>query len=240
MKIVVVYQSLLGIHGDQGNARVLAKRASWRGVEPEVVLVEPGTPVPTDAGIYLLGGGEDNALAAAVRQLKDDGGLFRALDAGGVLFAVGAGYQISGHSFCTDADGQTHSGLGLLDVETRRGPKRAVGELLASWARPDGSTSALTGFENHSGYTHLGADATPLARVEAGLGNNGDGTEGAVSGRVIGTNLHGPALARNPELADHLLELALERPLEPLGPEQDQVTREILNLRAERLASVRR
>ena len=55
----------------------------------------------------------------------------------------------------------------------------------------------------------MGPAATPLARVEIGIGNANDGVEGAVQGTVIGTYPHGPVLARNPELADHLLELAL-------------------------------
>jgi CobQ-like glutamine amidotransferase family enzyme len=40
--------------------------------------------------------------------------------------------------------------------------------------------------------------------VEVGVGN-GDGTEGARQGRVVGTYLHGPVLARNPALADLIL-----------------------------------
>ncbi len=54
----------------------------------------------------------------------------------------------------------------------------------------------------------MGRGASPLARVLSGVGN-GDGTEGAVNGRVIGTYLHGPVLARNPALADVLLCWAL-------------------------------
>ena len=238
VKIVVVYQSLLGIYGDQGNSRVLAKRLEWRGIDAEVVFAEPGAPLPTDGAIYLLGGGEDAAQTTAVRELKADGGLFRALEGGAVLFAVCAGYQICGHTFTIGENDEVRQGLGLLDVTTRRGPKRAVGEVLTRWARPDGSTYVLSGFENHGGYTTLGPDATPLARVEVGLGNNGDGTEGATSasGRVIGTYPHGPVLARNPELADHLLELALGRPLEPLDRAADQHE----GLRRERMAFVRR
>jgi CobQ-like glutamine amidotransferase family enzyme len=40
--------------------------------------------------------------------------------------------------------------------------------------------------------------------------------DGAVQGHVIGTYLHGPVLARNPELADLLLGWALGRPLDPV------------------------
>ena len=65
-KIVVVYQSLLGIYGDRGNAKVLLKRLQWRGEPAELVDVEPGQPLPPDGLVYLLGGGEDQAQIAAV------------------------------------------------------------------------------------------------------------------------------------------------------------------------------
>ena len=41
-KIVLLYQSLLGIYGDHGNAGVLTKRLQWRGIDAELVTVEPG------------------------------------------------------------------------------------------------------------------------------------------------------------------------------------------------------
>lgn len=236
VRIALVYQSLLGIYGDQGNSKVLAQRLRWRGLDAEVIGVEPGQPVPPDAAVYLLGGGEDNAQTTAVRELRADGNLFRGLENGGVLFAVCAGYQICGTTFTIGENDEVREGLGLLDVTTRRGAERAVGEILTHWTRPDGSDCLISGFENHGGYTYLGPDAAPLARVEKGVGNNGDGTEGAVQGRVIGTYPHGPVLARNPALADHVLELALGRPLEPLTRAADEHEA----LRRERAAFVRR
>ncbi|MDR1711464.1 MAG: glutamine amidotransferase [Propionibacteriaceae bacterium] len=232
-KIVLVYQSLLGIYGDRGNAMVLRARLAWRGIDVELAEVEPGEPVPVDGSVYLLGGGEDAAQISAVKYLRADGNLFRAVDAGAVLFAVCAGYQITGKTFTVGDNDEVIEGLGLLDVETRRGSERAVGEILTSWTRPDGAASLITGFENHGGYTYLGADAAPLAKVEVGIGNNGDRTEGAVQGRVVGTYPHGPVLARNPDLADWLLELALGRRLDPLP------SGEIDELRQQRVAFVR-
>jgi CobQ-like glutamine amidotransferase family enzyme len=239
VEIVLVFQSLLGIYGDRGNASVLTKRLAWRGFDPVLTVVEPGDALPDTGDVYLLGGGEDAAQVTAVNALRADGGLDRAVERGAAVFAVCAGYQIVGTSFTVGADDTVIEGLGLLDVATTRGPVRAVGEILTKWrdraaTEPGSDDQWLTGFENHGGYTTLGPGATPLATVEVGVGNCADGTEGAVHGTVIGTYPHGPVLARNPALADHVLELALHERLAPLSrPDIDE-------LRRQRLAAVRR
>ena len=80
VEIVLVYQSLLGIYGDRGNATVLAKRLQWRGYDATLTVVEPGDAVPDTGQVYLLGGGEDAAQISAVNALRADGGLHRAVD----------------------------------------------------------------------------------------------------------------------------------------------------------------
>lgn len=117
-------------------------------------------------------------------------------------------------------------------MRSSRGARRAVGEVVADVAT-DLALPTLTGFENHQGVTNLGPDATALASVRTGIGN-GDGTEGAYAGRVLGSYLHGPALVRNPALADTLLSWVVG-PLEPLPAPQDDLAQ---RLRAERLAAV--
>ena len=151
-----------------------------------------------------------------------------------------AGYQLLGRTF-PDAADRDHDGLGLLDVVTAKGSgRRAVGELVARCCRParaDGGKGlpVLTGFENHGGVTTVGPGPTPLARVVRGVGNGGgDGTEGAWSGRILGTYLHGPLLARNTALADLLLGWVLDArggdlDLQPLDDDEESA------LRAERL-----
>ena len=99
--------------------------------------------------------------------------------------------------------------------------------------RDSGNTYPITGFENHGGWTELGSDAKPLAAVESGWGNGNRRDEGAVQGRVIGTYPHGPVLVRNPQLADHVLEMALGSRLEPLD------IPEITALRQRRIEAVR-
>ena len=235
LRVVSIYPVLLGTYGDGGNLRVLAMRARARGFDVEATELDAGEPVPESADLYVLGGGEDDAQVAAARALRADGGLRRAAAKGAVVFGVCAGYQLLGAVF-PGSDGLQEPGVELLDVTTDRLPKRAVGELLA---RPvtSGLEQPLTGYENHAGATHLGGEAQPLARVEVGVGNGtGDAVgsfEGAVQVHIIGTYLHGPGLARNPELADLLLSWAVGSALPPW----DQA--DVDALRAERLATVR-
>jgi CobQ-like glutamine amidotransferase family enzyme len=157
------------------------------------------------------------------------------VSAGAVVLAVCAGFQIAGRTF-PDADGDTRDGLGLLDVVTVKNPgKRLVGEVVCE---PESDSlgsvvlAPLTGFENHSGLTRLGPRVGALGRVRSGVGNgDGLGTEGAVSGRVVGTYLHGPVLARNPTLADALLSMATGRVPDPLDDlEEEALRRERLSL----------
>ncbi|MFR9777695.1 type 1 glutamine amidotransferase [Micromonospora sp. MS34] len=204
LRIVWIYPDLLSTYGDRGNALILARRAQLRGMPVEVLEVRSDQTLPASADIYLIGGGEDGPQALGAQRLLADGGLHRAVAQGSVVFGVCAGYQLLGTSFF--AKGTKCGGLGLLDISSNRGPTRAVGEL-AGEVDPRLGIPYLTGFENHGGRTHLGPGVSPLARVTAGVGNDG-ATEGAWRGKLLGTYSHGPALARNPALADLLLRWA--------------------------------
>jgi CobQ-like glutamine amidotransferase family enzyme len=231
LRVAVVFPDLLGTYGDGGNGLILARRAEWRGYDVELLRAASDAPVP-EADIYCLGGGEDGPQVRAARTLIDDGTLAARAAAGAVVLAVCAGFQVVGRSF-PGATGEVHEGVELLDVETVKGEgPRAVGEVVSDAVGLAG-LPALTGFENHGGVTALAEGAVALGRVTAGVGN-GDGTEGAVQGRVVGTYLHGPVLARNPALADLLLSWALDdAALEPL----DDAAAE--SLREERLGASR-
>ncbi|MGO9503237.1 MAG: type 1 glutamine amidotransferase [Streptosporangiaceae bacterium] len=231
MRLVWIYPDLLSTYGDRGNLLVLKRRAELRGIEVEPVEVNSDQPVPRQGDIYLLGGGEDLPQILAARRLRVDGALPAIAGSGAVVFAVCAGYQLVGAEF-GGIDGERVEGIGLLDISSGRGERRGVGEVIAD-VDPALGVPRLTGFENHRGVTSVGPGARPLARVSLGVGN-GDGTEGAYCGRILGTYLHGPALVRNPGLADLLLTWAMG-PLLPLDGEAEDWAR---RLREERLAAV--
>lgn len=228
LRIVWIYPDLLSTYGDQGNALILRRRAEQRGIRTEVTYVYSSDPVPAEGDIYLLGGGEDRPQNLAAERLRSDGGLKRATERGAAVLAVCAGYQIIGESFGDDDDNPL-SGVGILDIRSGRGDTRAVGEIVAEVA-PEVGGGTITGFENHQGRTALGPTARPLSQTLKGIGNDGS-TEGAYQGNVLGTYLHGPALPRNPALADLVLSIRVGQ-LTPLPPSWGE------RLHEERIAAV--
>lgn len=247
LTIGLVLPDVLGTYGDDGNALVLRQRARMRGIDAEIHRVLLGEPVPEGLDVYTIGGGEDTAQILAAEHLIADGGLTRAVQAGRPVLAVCAGLQVLGESF--NASGRVVDGVGLIDATTTTMPTRAIGEVSSN---PSGHgitaelTQPLTGFENHLGGTILGPGAKPLGKLISGVGNCdnissqdlADGSvqrvaEGAVQRSVVATYMHGPVLARNPQLADVLLAQAMGVKLDELEPLELPV---IDKLRMERLA----
>lgn len=228
LRIGVLMPEVLGTYGDSGNAVVLAYRAKMAGYPSEIVSVKVSDAIPCDLDIYTLGGGEDAAQFIASRQLRGDKGLERAVQNNRPVLAICAAMQVLGNWYI-DANGKRAAGAELLDVVTLPRAKRAIGELVTEAAVStvrSAITEPLTGFENHGGATLLGAAAEPLGLVDYGVGNgvpdsswdipsgyhskwNGHSTDGVVQGSIIATYMHGPVLARNPQLADLLLARAI-------------------------------
>ncbi len=203
---------LMNIYADRGNVECLLKRCQWRSIPAQKVVLRAGCRFgPEDVDIVLIGGGQDRQQQLASRALAGPTGasLRACVEDGVVLLAVCGGYQLMGHSY-RDFDGRHIAGMGLLELETVHpgpGTDRCIGNIAVDW-----TGQSLIGFENHGGRTYLAAGQAPLGRVEYGHGNNSeDGTEGARSGNVFGTYLHGSLLPKNPRFADHLLGLALAR-----------------------------
>ncbi|EOM75141.1 glutamine amidotransferase [Rhodococcus rhodnii] len=228
VRIGLVLPDVMGTYGDGGNALVLRQRLLMRGIDAEIVQITLKDPVPESLDLYTLGGAEDYAQRLATRHLTRYPGLQKAAERGAPVLAICAAIQVLGHWYETST-GEKVDGISMFDVTTTPQETRAIGEV-STHPLLEGLTEPLTGFENHRGGTALGSDASPLARVRSGVGNGaGEPVEGVVQGSVIGTYMHGPVLARNPQLADLLLERAIGESLAPL--ELDEVAQ----LRRERL-----
>ena len=229
VRIGLVLPDVMGTYGDGGNAVVLRQRLLLRGIAAEIVEITLDDPVPESLDLYTLGGAEDYAQRLATRHLQRYPGLQRAAQRGAPVLSICAAVQVLGHWYETSS-GERVDGVGMLDVTTSPQAGRTIGELVSKPLLA-GLTQQLTGFENHRGGTVLGPAASPLGAVVKGAGNRvGDGFDGVLQGSVVATYLHGPCLARNPELADLLLSKVVGE-LAPLElPEVDL-------LRHERLAA---
>ncbi|MBN9613215.1 MAG: glutamine amidotransferase, partial [Actinobacteria bacterium] len=174
----------MNIYGDRGNVLALARRARAYGFSPRVVEVNPGDPLPEHIDIMIGGGGQDSGQGRVAIDLQQRADAIRALaDDGTPMLMICGLYQLFGHRFLTH-EGEELTGIGVLDVETRGGDERMIGNIVMQ----SDAFGEVIGFENHSGDTVLGPGSTPLGRVIQGAGNNPrDGVEGARSGNVLGS-----------------------------------------------------
>ncbi|BAF59829.1 MAG: glutamine amidotransferase [Pelotomaculum sp.] len=206
-----LYPDLLDLYGDRGNVVAFKMRCQWRNIPVTVRQVSLGDKIDfKEYDFVFLGGGSDreqNLIAADLMNRRDE--FKEAVEDGLVVLAICGGYQLLGKYYLAPG-GKEISGLGMLDLYTRAGDRRLVGNAAVE-VELDGKRLKVIGFENHSGQTFLG-EVSPFGKVLSGYGNNGlDGTEGARYKNVFCSYLHGPLLPKNAGLTDYLISLALRR-----------------------------
>lgn len=216
LRIVHLFPDLLNLYGDGGNVRVLAQRCAWRGIPVEVQAVHYGEEANLDqADIVMLGGGPDREQKLASEVLfamKED--LRSYIKNDGALLAICGGYQILGHRWLMGDE--EVEGLSIIDTETLRagtGFDRLIDNIVLSSPL---AKLPVVGYENHAGRTKLGIGVKPFGKVVSQVGHGNDDTSGAdgvLYRNCIGTYLHGPLLGKNPEIADYLIAVALQRKL---------------------------
>lgn len=227
MKITIghLYPDLLNLYGDRGNIQCLMKRCQWRGIEAETIAFEINDTIDfSKLDIVLLGGGSDREqmlVCSKLREIRQD--FKEYVEQDGVVIAICGGYQLLGNYY--DTDQGKIEGLELTDMYTEQGEGRLISNIVL---QSDLFDMPIVGFENHGGRTYINNNK-PLGKVLYGSGNDGkSGYEGIVYKNVIGTYLHGPLLPKNPQLADWLIQRALERKygkkvtLEPLDDSQEK------------------
>jgi lipid II isoglutaminyl synthase (glutamine-hydrolysing) len=227
LRVCALYPDLMNIYADRGNLLVLEYRCKRRGIGFEMTPCGLGEPLDGSAhDLYYLGGGQDRDQRLCAEDLvaTKREALQAAAARGAVVLGVCGGYQLLGSSYEL-RPGEELPGVGLLDVRTVRedGP-RLIGNVAieVELDGDDGAGRVLAGFENHGGRTRLGAGQAPLGRILKGYGNDGrSGREGARSGSVVGTYLHGPLLPKNVWFADWLIAAALRIDARELGPLDD-------------------
>lgn len=211
LNIAHLYPELLNIYGDMGNIYAIKKRCEWRNISAEVYNINQGADINPDLfDIYFIGGGQDKQQIDVAKEMqKQKENLKQAAENNAVMLAICGGYQLLGKYYLPHK-GEKLEGIGILNAYTIAGNKRFIGNVTvkSNFLSPE----TIVGFENHSGLTYLEEGTTPIGKVITGNGNNGkDLTEGARYKNVFGTYLHGSLLPKNPQFADYLIKLALNK-----------------------------
>lgn len=213
LKIVHIFPDLLNLYGDGGNVICLKKRCEWRNIPVEVVELNQNDSVDlSSADIIFMGGGPDREQRLASKRLlamKEELGSY--IEDSGVLLAICGGFQILGHKWLLGDE--EVEGLGVVDMETRRPSAEAERLIENIILRSELCEMPVVGYENHAGRTFLGESIKPFGKVisNTGHGNNDiDKQDGVLYKNVVGTYLHGPLLGKNPQVADVLIQRALD------------------------------
>jgi len=208
MKLVIghFYPELLNLYGDKGNIITLEKRAKWRDIEVEIKEINIDDEVDfSNLDIVFIGGGSEREQLIALENLCSmKEALKEYAENGGVILGICGGYHMLGnHCYI---GGEKREGLSVVDIYTDKGEERLTSNVVV-----DTPLGLTVGFESHFGKTYIGNN-TPLGKIVYGNGNNKeDKTEGIIYKNLIGTNLYGPLLPKNPHLADYIIKKALER-----------------------------
>ena len=210
LRVAHLYGDLMNTYGDYGNVLILKYYGRKMGVKVDsnVVSLDEGFKAK-DYDMAVFGGGQDFEQTIVSKDLqKKKPELIKFINSGAPVIAVCGGYQMLG-KYYVDAAGQKMPGIGVMNhYTTQQHHHRFIGNIEIVDPR---NHKKYHGFENHQGLTFLGQNERPLGKVIKGHGNNGrDGTEGARYKNTYCTYFHGPALARNPELAKDMLIEALE------------------------------
>ncbi|EJL33213.1 cobyric acid synthase [Novosphingobium sp. AP12] len=186
---------------------ILPRIANFDDLDPlrqepgaEVAMIPPGSPIPSSAALIVLPGSK--ATIADLAFLRAQGWDIDVLAhhrRGGAVLGICGGYQMLGRTIADplgiEGPPSEVAGLGLLDVTTVLGNRKAL-------AQVEGSAlgGRFTGYEMHMGVTQGPDTARAFARLDIGR------DDGATSrdGLVLGTYCHG--LLAKPPFRGALLE----------------------------------
>lgn len=155
----------------------------------DLVFVQPGSPIPSDAALVILPGSKATiADLAALRATGWDIDLQDHLRRGGHVLGICGGYQMLGRTI-SDPHGIEGSvriakGLGLLNIETQLSTEKLLVEVSGQSV---GGGVPFKGYEMHVGRS-TGPDCQrPVVKFADGR------VDGAVSadGRAVGCHVHG-------------------------------------------------
>ena len=202
-KIVIghLFKEQLNAFGDGGNVDVLKARLKERKIAVEIIEYAINENIDfEELDLIYIGGGrnrEKRLVVDCLRGWAEE--LKEYIELGKPLFLTGSSLSMLGKA-SIDMDEEI-PGLGILDLITVKLENELEGQVVIN-SVIDGKEIALIGYQNiEETYIHNYENLAIVDDIKEGLKYKG----------VIATSLHGPVLAKNSELADILIRLAIDR-----------------------------
>ena len=191
---------------NRANLLAIKKRAEWRGIELSIFNLSKQPEAIPQADIILLEGDPNDIHTRELSLLqKHRSQLEASFNNHASILATGLGYQLIGNYYINQEQNKL-KGLQLVNARTVETTDKTGNELVLK----SELFGRIVGFEKHASKTYH--TYPPLGELVKGKGNNGeDGKEGLVYRTLIGTNIQGPFLPKNPKIADQLLKWALDK-----------------------------
>ena len=210
LNILCLYPNMLDLYGDNNNIDILRYRAKKRNIEFDIDSYTIEDEVPNFSSydlVFLSSSGDEEQKIIIKDLIRHKKEIKSSIKDGTFYLLISDGFHIFGKYF-VDYLGNKVNGLNIFDYYTEDGTK-CIGDIILE-SNLKKENIKLLGFENHSSQTYN--VKTTLGKVLYGNGNSyKDKEEGFMQKNVIGTNMHGPFLSKNPELTDYILNYCLER-----------------------------
>jgi CobQ-like glutamine amidotransferase family enzyme len=201
--------------GDEANATALAHRAELRGIDTTLFTVNTPGVGRVEADIYLLGGDGLSGVADLVSHLRGTDLRERVHSGRATVFAVDVGMAALCRSW-QELSGVRSRGLGLIDADVHASHRKL--ETVATIPRPEVGLPEMVGWRSEALFISRGPGVRSLCAIQGVKETSPWAEDGVVANQVIATQLHGPVLSLNPELADLILGRAMGSPVSRLAP----------------------
>lgn len=197
MKILHWYYDFLNLYGDYGNLVVLKKHLLDQGIECVIEQKTIGDKIKLSdyQFIYLSAGSERNQKVVLhdLRSCKDE--LQAYINAGGLMLLTGNSMELLGQKI------DDEEALGLVEFSTKHTNKRFTGDVIM-----DSEFGKIVGFINKSSLI-FSNNPYPLFKYLFKDENLQDNEfEGYHFNNVIGTEIIGPILVKNPKMMKALVQ----------------------------------
>lgn len=209
VKIIHFYPDLMNLYGSYGNLAVLKKQLEKAGCEVEIAAADYGDrPDTASADFIFIGAGTERSQKAALAdfmRLKND--IIMAAESGCPMLLCGTAMELAGTEIMA-ADGEKFQALGLCGFKTEQVSRRIVGDVYAVSSL---CSDPVVGFMNKSGIVS-GVERPFIDSASLGFGNSAEhGPEGFIYKNVLGSQLTGPLLVKNPGLLNWVIGTIFER-----------------------------